>query len=260
LPGTPPYLTIVIPAYNEAEAVQAGKLAQVTDWLSEQSYSAELIVVDDGSLDDTAALAKAEGVRVERIQHAGKAAAIVAGIQAARGEIILFTDMDQATPVFETTRLLHAIETKASVAIGSRGLVRPGAPPGRYVLSIGQILLRYILLGIRITDTQCGFKAFTRPAALEVLQHLKVYHPARQGAIEGPSVTSGFDVEFLFVANRLGYRICEIPVQWNYQNTRRVRLVKDALRGTRDLVRIAWVRLLRQYPRRRKREISKKEC
>jgi dolichyl-phosphate beta-glucosyltransferase len=252
LPAAPPYLSIVIPAYNEAEAIRAGKLARVTEWLADQDYASELIVVDDGSQDETTALAQAEGVRVERIQHAGKAAAIVAGIKAARGEIVLFTDMDQATPIVEASRLLHSIETKSNVAIGSRGLVRAGAPVGRYILSWGQILLRYILLGVRITDTQCGFKAFTRPAALEVLQHLKVYHPNRQGAIQGPSVTSGFDVEFLFIANRLGHRICEVPVQWNYQDTRRVRLVRDAFRGMRDLVRIAWVRLLRQYPRRRK--------
>jgi dolichyl-phosphate beta-glucosyltransferase len=252
LPGSSPYLSIVIPAYNEAGSIRAGKLARVTDWLAEQEYLSELIVVDDGSQDETAELAEAKGVRVERIQHAGKAAAIVAGIQAARGEIVLFTDMDQATPISEASKLLHSIETQSSVAIGSRGLVRAGAPAGRYVLSWGQILLRYILLGVRIKDTQCGFKAFTRTAALEVLKHLKVYHPTRQGALQGPSVTSGFDVEFLVVANRLGHRICEVPVQWNYQETRRVRLVRDAFRGMRDLVRIAWVRLLRQYPKRRK--------
>jgi hypothetical protein len=160
--------------------------------------------------------------------------------------------MDQATPIFEATKLLECIKTRSNVAIGSRGLVRSGAPVGRYILSWGQILLRYLLLGVRITDTQCGFKAFTRRAALEVLQHLKVYHPTRQNAIQGPSVTSGFYVEFLFVANRLGHRISEVPVQWNYQETRRVRLVKDAVRGMRDLLRIAWMRLLRRYPRRRK--------
>ncbi|HSV85315.1 MAG TPA: glycosyltransferase [Levilinea sp.] len=256
MPGTTPYLTIVIPAYNEAEAIRAGKLGRVSTWLSAQDYNAELIVVDDGSQDETAALAEAEGVRVERITHAGKAAAIVAGIQAARGDIILFTDMDQATPIFEAERLLHSIKTESSIAIGSRGLIRPGAPAGRYVLSWGQILLRYILLGIRISDTQCGFKAFTRLAAQEVLQFLHVYHPARQGAIHGPSVTSGFDVEFLMVANRLGYRISEVPVRWNYQETRRVSLVKDAMRGMRDLVRIAWARLLRQYPRRRRGRLT----
>jgi dolichyl-phosphate beta-glucosyltransferase len=252
LPGTSPYLSIIIPAYNEADAIRSGKLARVKDWLAGRDFSWELIVVDDGSQDETAVLAEAEGVRVEQIKHAGKAAAIVAGIQAALGEIILFTDMDQATPIYEAARLLQSIETKSNVAIGSRGLVRPGAPVGRYVLSWGQIVLRYILLGVAITDTQCGFKAFTRTAAQEVLQHLKVYHPSRQGAIQGPSVTSGFDVEFLFIANRLGHRICEVPVEWNYQDTRRVRLVKDALRGMRDLVRISWMRLLRRYPRRRR--------
>jgi dolichyl-phosphate beta-glucosyltransferase len=252
LPGNSPYLSIIIPAYNEADAIRAGKLQRVKTWLDGQVYSGELIVVDDGSQDETANLAEAQGVHVARIEHAGKAAAIVAGIQAAHGEIVLFTDMDQATPIHEAARLLQSIETKSNVAIGSRGLIRPGAPVGRYVLSWGQILLRYILLGVRITDTQCGFKAFTRTAAQEVLQHLKVYHPSRQGAIQGPSVTSGFDVEFLFVANRLGHRISEVPVEWNYQETRRVRLLKDALRGMRDLVRIAWMRLLRRYPRRRR--------
>src|SRR5690606_6024962 len=92
-------LSVVIPAYNEAAAIQAGKLKAVVDWFHNQTIPVEVIVVDDGSQDNTAALARQDADRVFSIPHAGKAAAIVAGIRAAQGEIILFSDMDQATPV-----------------------------------------------------------------------------------------------------------------------------------------------------------------
>lgn len=242
------YLSLIIPAYNEAAAVRLGKLANVSAWLDSQPFANELIVVDDGSQDDTAALAQAVTNRVVRVPHAGKAAAIVAGIQAARGDVILFTDMDQATPITEAPKLLGVLNDVAEVAIGSRGLVRQGAPLGRYVLSWGQVALRNVLLGLNISDTQCGFKAMTRTAALEILEHLQVYQPARLGVIHGPSVTSGFDVEFLFVAQRLGYRIHEAPVQWNYQETRRVNLIRDAWRGLSDLFSILITDLRGKYP------------
>jgi dolichyl-phosphate beta-glucosyltransferase len=242
------YLSLIIPAYNEAAAIRAGKLAKVSTWLASQPFVSELLVVDDGSQDETAELAQAVANRVVRVPHTGKAAAIVAGIQEARGEVILFTDMDQATPITEAPKLLEALQM-AEVAIGSRGLARQGAPLGRYVLSWGQVALRNVLLGLNITDTQCGFKAMSRLAAVEILEYLQVYHPGYMGTIHGPSVTSGFDVEFLFVAQRLGYRIHEAPVQWNYQETRRVNLIKDAWRGINDLFTILITDLRGKYPR-----------
>lgn len=244
------YLSVVIPAYNEASAIRAGKLERVSAWLTSQTFATELIVVDDGSQDETARLAHPGADKLIRIVHAGKAAALVAGIQQATGEIILLTDMDQATPITEAPKLLAAMSQSADVAIGSRGLVRPGAPAGRYALSWGQAALRRVLLGLKMIDTQCGFKAMTRAAAQDVLAHLRLYHPARQRVIQGPSVTSGFDVEFLFVARRLGYRIREVPVTWNYQETRRVSLVKDTWRGIRDLLHIVVADLGGQYPNR----------
>lgn len=249
----PPYLSIVIPAYNEESAIRAGKLTRVADWLHGQPYESELIVVDDELRDATAALAEESATQVVRIRHAGKAAAVIAGIRAAQGTWVLFSDMDQATPITEAPRLLRALEDGADVAAGSRGVVRTGAPPGRYVLSWGQVLLKSVLLGLRMTDTQCGFKAFSRDCALEVINHLVVYSPDRLGTLEGPSVTSGFDVEFLFVAQRLGYCIREVPVQWTYQQSRRVNLVLDARRGLRDLLLIVGARITRKYPRRRRR-------
>lgn len=246
-----PRLSIVIPAYNEESAIRGGKLARVTAWQKTQPFETELIVVDDQSQDQTAALAKTIAQRVITIPHAGKAAAVIAGIRAAQSEWVMFTDMDQATPIQEAPRLLSALEQGCDVAAGSRGVVRAGAPAWRYLLSWGQVALKSLLLGLRITDTQCGFKAFTRAAALDIIDHLVVYAPERLGTLNGPSVTSGFDVEFLFVAQRLGYSIREVPVQWNYQQSRRVNLFRDAFRGLRDLFAIVSTRAWRKYPRRK---------
>jgi glycosyltransferase involved in cell wall biosynthesis len=244
----PSSLSIVIPAYNEETAIRAGKLAQVQAWMAAQSFPCELIVVDDQSQDATAALARAVTPLTLTISHAGKAAAVIAGIRAARCEWVLFTDMDQATPISETPRLLAALSAGIDVAAGSRGVVRAGAPPGRYLLSLGQVAFKFVLLGLPITDTQCGFKAFTRRAALEIIDHLVVYNPSVLGTLTGPSVTSGFDVEFLFLARRLGYRVQPVPVRWSYQQSRRVNLVRDARRGMLDLLRIFGARLSGRYP------------
>ena len=246
-------LSIIIPAYQEAQAIAAGKLARVTDWLAAQPYASELLVVDDGSTDDTAQLAQPLATRVITIPHQGKAAAIIAGIAAAQGAQVLFTDMDQATPISHAPTLLAALADGADIAIGSRGLVRPGAPVGRYLLSWGQVALRSLLIGLYLTDTQCGFKAMRREAALTTLQHLHRYHPTRLGVLDAPSVTSGFDVELLFVAQRLGYQIREVPITWSYQETRRVNLLRDAWRGLHDLYTIRVADWQGAYPRRVRR-------
>ncbi len=241
-------LSVIIPAYNEAHAIRAGKLDLVSRWLERQQYETELLVVDDGSEDETYELAHHTADRVLRIQHKGKAAAIITGIQAAGMNRVMFTDMDQATPIIEANKLMDALTKGADIAIGSRGLVREGAPPGRYVLSLGHVVLHRLLLGLRIGDTQCGFKAFTRAAALAILDHLVVYDINAIGTIDFPSVSSGFDTEFLFVAQRMEYRIREVPVIWNYQETRRVDLTRDAFRGVLDLLKIMFARFKQQYP------------
>jgi hypothetical protein len=171
----------------------------------------------------------------------------MAGIRAAQGQWVLFSDMDQATPISEAPRLLEVLESGVDIAAGSRGLLRKGAPPGRYLLSWGQIVLKSALLGLLMVDTQCGFKAFRREAALRVIDRLVIYAPNRLGAVRGPSVSSGFDVEFLFVARRLGYCIREVPVAWNYQQTRRVNLVHDSRRGLCDLFGIVLARIQGKY-------------
>jgi len=239
-----PRLSVVIPAYNESENIRLGALDKVVAYLTTRDYSYELLVVDDGSADDTVTLAEAyaaahPGVRVLRQPHRGKAHTVVNGVLAATGEIVLFTDMDQATPIGEVERLLPWFDQGYDLVIGSRGTVRRNAPFSRRLMSHGQVVLRRLILDIGpITDTQCGFKAFRRAPIRRVIDHLAVYDPRHEQPIEGAAVTAGFDVELLFVAQRLGYRIREVPVAWDYQLTRRVNLLKDSLRGVRDLLRI----------------------
>jgi cellulose synthase/poly-beta-1,6-N-acetylglucosamine synthase-like glycosyltransferase len=239
-----PFLSVVIPAYNERANLQAGKLDQVADYLSTQPYTREVIVVDDGSEDETAALVEAfarahPGFRLIRSPHGGKAHAVATGLLAAQGKIVLFSDMDQATPITELDKLLPWFEKGYAVVVGSRGTVRRNAPMWRKFMSRSQIVLRDVILGLReVTDSQCGFKAFRGEAVRSILGGLRLYGPMDGAVIHGASVTSGFDVEILFVARKLGYRIKEVPVEWDYQRTRRVNLLKDSWRGLRDLVSI----------------------
>ncbi|MCL4559949.1 MAG: glycosyltransferase [Chloroflexi bacterium] len=240
-----PFLSVVIPAYNEASNIQSGALDQVAGYLSRQSFTYEVVIVDDGSLDATAELARSfaeshPGFRVISSPHRGKAHAVTTGLLSAEGELVLFSDMDQATPLDQVSRLIPWYEQGYDVIIGSRGRVRRNAPAWRKLMSISQIMLRNIILGFsQVSDTQCGFKAFRREAIHPILDGLSLYAAVTpDGTPRGAAVTSGFDVELLFVAHRLGYRIREVPVEWDYHRTRRVNLFKDALRGLNDLVRI----------------------
>lgn len=241
-------LSVVIPAYNEGSAIEAGVLEVVRAWLEARPFPTELIVADDGSTDDTIPLALHTADRVLELPHSGKAAALCAGVRDARGEIVLLSDMDLATPIEDGSFLLEAIRAGADVAIGSRGLSRPGAPPQRYILSLGQMLLSRVLLGLPFSDTQCGFKAWRRQDLLTVLDQLVVYAPDRPDSLKGAGVTSGFDVECLLVARRLGMDIRETPVSWKHMASRRVRPATEAWRGARDLFRIVAARRAGLYP------------
>jgi glycosyltransferase involved in cell wall biosynthesis len=241
-------LSVVIPAYNEGSAIEAGVLEVVRAWLAARPFATELIVADDGSTDDTVPLALHTADVVLELPHGGKAAALCAGVRAAHGEFVLLSDMDLATPIEDGSLLLEATRAGADVVIGSRGLTRTGAPPQRYLLSLGQMLLSRLLLGLPYTDTQCGFKAWRREEFLTVLDQLVVYAPDRHDGLEGAGVTSGFDVECLLVARRLGMDIREIPVSWKHMASRRVRPVREAWRGTLDLFRIVAARQAGRYP------------
>jgi glycosyltransferase involved in cell wall biosynthesis len=239
-----PFLSVVIPAYNETTNIRGGSLRAVAEYLASQPYSYEVIIVDDGSEDQTAELAEAfaarhEHFRVIRNPHRGKAFTVATGLRAGQGEIVLFTDMDQATPIGETAKLLPWYEQGYDVVIGSRGTYRRNAPWWRKVMSRSQIILRNVILGFKdITDTQCGFKSFRGSAVGPILDHLHLYNLSQQEQVEGATVTAGFDVEMLFVAQKLGYKVKEVPVDWDYRHSRRVNLLKDSLRGVRELIEI----------------------
>ncbi len=247
------FLSVVIPAYNESSNIAAGALQTVADYLAQQPYAHEVIIVDDGSEDNTAALVEEFArthptFRMIRNPHRGKAFAVATGLRAARGEIVLFTDMDQATPIHETARLLPWFGQGYDVVIGSRGTYRRNAPLWRRAMSRGQRWLRTWVLGFKdITDTQCGFKAFRREVIAPILDRLYLYNFARQGEVRGARVTAGFDVEVLFVAQRLGYKVKEVPVEWDYRHSRRVNLWRDSLRGVRELIDIRAAELRGAY-------------
>jgi dolichyl-phosphate beta-glucosyltransferase len=239
-------LSVVIPAYNEAHNIRAGVLPQMLQFLRTCGRTFEILVVDDGSVDETAALTRdvAAGeptVRLVEIEHGGKAHALVHGMRAARGRIVLFSDMDQAIPIAEASKLLPWFDQGFDIVIGSRGFERRHASIARRVISLGQWLARYVFLGFAdIVDTQCGFKAFRREIVGPLFDRLVVYGPAADARAAGPNLSPGFDVELLFAAKRHGLAIKEVPIVCDHRRGggRPTNIVRDSVRGLADLVAI----------------------
>ncbi len=238
------YLSIVIPCYNEQKNIKIGKINEVILYLNKQKYNWELLIVDDGSTDNSRDLIrklfinKNKKVRLIENSHQGKAVTVISGMIEARGEYILFTDLDQATPITQLNKLLPYFNKDFDIVIGSRNTVREGAPFIRAIMGPGFTLLRKLILGLNnITDTQCGFKGFKRDVAKLIFSKLKLYKQ-RQDKIQGAQVTAGFDVEMLYLANKLGFKIKEVPVKWNYVDTRRVSPIKDSFLALKDLFKI----------------------
>ena len=211
-----PYLSVVIPCWNEEKNLESGVLDEVHSYLSGQPYPWEVIVVDDGSTDNSQALIRRsiqgkEGFSLLEVPHGGKPAAVWAGIQAARGEIVLFTDMDQSTPIQELGKLLPWYEEGFDVVIGSRGIAREGASLLRKAGSVVFLGLRRLVLLRNIVDTQCGFKSCRREAALRVFPSLQYFKQKERP--KGWKV-SAYDVELLHLFEKGGYRLKEVVVRW----------------------------------------------
>jgi dolichyl-phosphate beta-glucosyltransferase len=209
-------ISVVIPCYNEEKNLQRGVLDQVYEYLTGQSRPWEVVIVNDESTDHSRDLIERfvsgkENFSLFDIPHGGKPAAIWEGIQQARGEMVLLTDMDQSTPIHELGKLLPWYERGFDVVIGSRQTTREGTSPLRKAGSFVFFTLRRLVLLRDITDTQCGFKLCRRQIALETFPHLQFLREKEKPT--GWKVTA-FDVEFLYLVDRTGYQIKEVPVSW----------------------------------------------
>lgn len=237
-----PRLSVIIPAYNEEPNFKKGAINDVPKYLEKQDYSYEILIVDDGSSDETATLAQEfakrnNNVRVIKNPHQGKAETVKTGVEKANGQLILFTDFDQATPIDEVEKLLSYFPQN-DIVIGSRQL--PGAkrekePIHRHIMGLVFNLVVQAIAVRGIWDTQAGFKCFKSQVAKDLFGELKVYGKGKK--VEGALVTA-FDVELLFIAKKRGYKIKEVPIIWHHVATSRVSPIKDSIRMFRDVVKV----------------------
>ncbi len=236
-------ISIVIPAYNESARLRP-TLDRILNFVGEQAWDSEVIVVDDGSRDGTASLVE-EYARTNDIVrlvlnpgNRGKGYSVRNGVLNAQGSIILFTDADLSAPIEEAPKLLAALEGGADVAIGSRWvrteLQTQRQSVARQVMGRAFNTLLRILLRLDFKDTQCGFKAFRRSAA-------KALFPRQK--IEG----WGFDAELLFLARKLGIQVAEVPVVWSHDAGTRIHPLADGSKMVMELLRIRWYSLLGKY-------------
>jgi len=231
-------ISIVIPAYNEGRRLGAS-LETVLRYLGRGPFEArEVVVVDDGSTDDTVAVV--EGLRAAHPEvrllrnpgNRGKGYSVRHGMLEAAGDWVLFSDADLSAPIEELDKLLAAVAgSQAAVAIGSRALDRSliAVHQSWFRENAGRIfnLLVRLIAGLPFQDTQCGFKLFQRQAAREIFRRQRIER-------------FGFDVEALYIARKLGFNSVEVPVRWSHSEGTKVRMLRDSLNMFLDLVRIRW--------------------
>jgi glycosyltransferase involved in cell wall biosynthesis len=229
-----PQLSIVIPAYNESARIEA-TLARVLECVETRHWNAEILVVDDGSTDNTVAIVHQWMRRHQQLHlvknpgNRGKGYSVRNGLLQAAGEIVMFTDADLSAPIEEAVRLIEALDAGADVAIGSRWL-------DKQKQTVHQPLYRRFfgrcfngvtrkVMGLPFKDTQCGFKAFRRNAAQTIF---------RLQTIE----RWGFDPEILFIARKLRYTIIEVPVTWGHDERSRISYLKDGMKMLQEMAEI----------------------
>jgi glycosyltransferase involved in cell wall biosynthesis len=240
-----PLVSVVIPAYNEARRLPQ-TLARVNEYFHAQPYTAEILVVDDGSSDNTAQIVASFAqahprVRLIQNDHRGKGYTVRTGMLAARGHIVLFSDADLSTPIEELEKLLPWFERGYDIVIGSReglGAQRIKEPFYRHFMGRVFNFIVQTLTVRGIQDTQCGFKAFRYEVAHDVFARLQLYGDNTK-PVRGGMVTA-FDVEVLFIGYKSGYRIKEVPVQWRYGTETKVNPLKDSYRNFRDVLLVRW--------------------
>ncbi len=241
-----PYLSIVIPAYNES--LRVGKtLDEVRKYASSKPFGVEIVLVDDGSSDRTADLFREFQSLWSRTQvllngvNRGKGFSVRRGVLEARGKLVLFTDADLSAPIEEADKLLAALETgSADAAIGSRALDRKligvRQPLQRELAGRFFNLLVRLFTGLKLHDTQCGLKLFRRDSTRRAFELQQVER-------------FGFDPEVLFLIQHLGGKIVEVPVRWNDNPATKVHFLRDSTRMFLDLIVLRWHALTGHFPR-----------
>jgi dolichyl-phosphate beta-glucosyltransferase len=239
---TPDY-SIVIPAYNESVRI-IPTLDRVLAYIQQQGWKAEIVVVNDGSRDDTAEVVRDYAARcanvnlVENPGNQGKGYSVRNGILHAKGAVVLFTDADLSSPIEEAAKLFESIHRGNDVAIGSRwlrsDLQTERQPICRQILGRAFNLALKIVLGFSFKDTQCGFKAFTQRAAADIFGRQVIRR-------------WGFDPEILFLARRLHYKTEEVPVAWAHDKRSKINPITDGTSMLLDLFRIRWNSISGKY-------------
>ena len=235
LPLDPAY-SIVIPAYNESARLGV-TLEKVLAYVHTQKWNAEIIVVNDGSRDNTADIVRGLAEKdaalrlVENPGNRGKGYSVRNGMLNARGGVVLFSDADLSSPIEEAPKLLKALEEGADIAIGSRWL-RAETQTQRqplYRQLFGRVfnLLLRLTLGLQFKDTQCGFKAFKQPAVQAIFPLQKIER-------------WGFDPEILFLARKFKFKVQEVPVAWGHSGGTRIHPLIDGSRMFLEMVHIRW--------------------
>ena len=237
-----PFLSIIIPAYNEQSRI-ADSLYRIKDYLAEQPYRSEIIVVDDGSCDLTTEVVKfidlygeevkaqSAGHLMENIKNVGKGFSIARGMIKASGDIILFSDADLSTPIEELEKFLPWFEQGYDVVIGSRKMADSEVEKKPWYRDVMSIIFNLAVKALSvkgINDTQCGFKAYRREAAQQIALLQRIYG-------------FGFDVEHLYIAHKRGFKIKEVAVKWYYMEGSKVDPLRDSMRMFTDLVKIRWL-------------------
>ncbi len=241
-------LSIVIPCYNEENNLKKGVLDDVYAFLKKQLFDWEVLLCNDESTDDSLSLLKNfaknhKKFQVLNLPHGGKPSAVWSGIQKAKYPIVLFTDMDQSTPLSESLKLLPYFDQGYDLVIGSRGANREGTSVARKIMSTVFLFGRRLFLLPNIVDTQCGFKAIKTNLAKNIFPNLQFFKEKEES--NGWRV-SAFDVELLFMAKKWGYKIKEVPVKWKNEDSSTTkgnnsdRFKKESQQMVKEIIRVKY--------------------
>jgi len=236
------HVSVIIPVYNEQERI-ATTLYAVKDYLSQQDFSSDIIVIDDGSQDLTSEIVKvvdhyseevksqSSGALFHNFKNIGKGYSVAKGLLIAEGDVIVFTDADSSTPIAEIKKLLNKIDEGYDVVVGSRNLASSnikGRPIARTLTSkIFNRLATFMGL-MRVSDSQCGFKAYRKEVAREIANRQKTFGFC-------------FDVEHIHLATKLGFKVSEVAVTWHHQSGSTVSVLTDSISMFCDLLKIRWI-------------------